>query len=381
MKSESGKKIVIAVGMFDSVHFARWLSLFRDETLEFLLFPSSPNRRIHAQLRNLVDGKSKATYRFAFEFAAVLALPLWLIDRIAQDRLRGLFLKWLIKRYRPHFVHALEMQNAGYILLSAIGKSVEQDRPHIILTNYGSDIFWFARYKKHQAKIRRLLELADTYACECQRDVHLAQSLGFRGRIMPVLPNAGGFCKEELEYPFSELPARSTIAIKGYQGWVGRAAVAIDALELIHSEVGQFVIEIYSCNAITLRLARKLSRRTGLTVIAHRKQALTHSEMLAMFRRSIVYVGISESDGISTSLLEAMACGAIPVQTSTACCDEWFTETGVRVETISPDEIAKSIILALRIAENPENREVNLRTIKVRASQARIKKAALQYYL
>jgi len=380
MTSESGKTIVIAVGMFDSVHFAKWLELFRDEPIDFLLFPSSPNRSIHAQLRTLVDRQSTATYRYAFNLAAVLSLPLWLIDRIAQDRLRGYLLRRLIKRHGPNFVHALGIQSAGYILLSALGKSDERGRPKIIVTNYGSDIFWFARFEKHKAKIRRLLEMADTYACECQRDVSLAQSLGFRGRIMPVHPNAGGFSKAELEHPLSELPARSTIAVKGYQGWVGRAALAIEALELIHSQVSHFEIEIYSCNAITVRLARKLSRRTGLKVIAHRKHALTHTEVLEMFRRSIVYVGISESDGISTSLLEAMACGAIPVQTSTACCDEWFTETGVRVETISPQEIAKSILLALRIAENPENRGVNWRTISKRASQARIQASALQYY-
>jgi hypothetical protein len=39
----------------------------------------------------------------------------------------------------------------------------------------------------------KLLVLADIYSCECQRDVALAKSLGFNGRVLPIIPNAGEF--------------------------------------------------------------------------------------------------------------------------------------------------------------------------------------------
>ena len=381
MTSSPGRKVVIAVGMFDSVHFARWLKQFRHEPLDFLLFPSSPSRRTNAQLLSLVNGTGNASYRYAFSLSNVLGLPMWIIDRVFNNWLRGNLLRVLVERYQPDFIHALEMQNAGYVLLKAFDKNVKGKRPHIILTNYGSDIFWFSRFESHRSKIRNLLKLADTYACECHRDVELAKSLGFRGRVMPVLPNAGGFVKADLEYASSELPKRSTIAVKGYQGWAGRAVVALEALELVAPQVSQYIIEIYSCNAITLRFARRLSRRSGLNIIAHRKGSLTHTEMLSVFRRSIAYIGISATDGISTSMLEAMAFGAIPVQTATACCNEWFTDTGVRVETISPEAVAEAILAALELAKDPANAERNRQTIKQKASDERVKEAALKYYL
>jgi glycosyltransferase involved in cell wall biosynthesis len=46
--------------------------------------------------------------------------------------------------------------------------------------------------------------------------------------------------------------------------------------------------------------------------------------LLAIIGRSLIYVGTSKTDGISTSMLEALASGATPVQTDTACAAEWF---------------------------------------------------------
>ena len=41
------KKILI-VAMADSVHTARWLRQFDSDEIEFVLFPSTPHRRIHS---------------------------------------------------------------------------------------------------------------------------------------------------------------------------------------------------------------------------------------------------------------------------------------------------------------------------------------------
>jgi glycosyltransferase involved in cell wall biosynthesis len=41
-------------------------------------------------------------------------------------------------------------------------------------------------------------------------------------------------------------------------------------------------------------------------------------------RRSSAYIGLSKSDGISTSMIEAMSQGAIPIQSDTSCANEWI---------------------------------------------------------
>jgi hypothetical protein len=45
--------------MADSVHSARWLSQFIDQSIDFSLFPSSLHRRIHPILRSLIASTSK----------------------------------------------------------------------------------------------------------------------------------------------------------------------------------------------------------------------------------------------------------------------------------------------------------------------------------
>jgi glycosyltransferase involved in cell wall biosynthesis len=99
-----------------------------------------------------------------------------------------------------------------------------------------------------------------------------------------------------------------------------------------------------------------------------------------MFARSKIYVGLSESDGISTSMLEAMAMGAIPVQTSTACCDEWFGDSGVAVHEITVPAVKNAIREGLKLAEDPANAEKNLETITARAGAEMVKKIALAFY-
>lgn len=372
-------KRVVAVGMFDSVHFARWLEQFQDQNLSFILFPSSPHRRIHPKIENLLRNKVQATYSLV-PLSRYFGLPLWIIDKFVDNLFRGWLLKRVIRSAKPDYVHALELQNAGYLVLKSLGGS----RPNhlkVIVTNYGSDIFWFRSFPKHLQKIKALLSIADVYSAECERDIVLAKELGFVGITMPVRPNAGGFSAEILNAPLTDASERKIIAVKGYHGWVGRAYVAIEAISLIADELAKYRVVFYSCNLSTVRLAKKLSKTTGLDIEINRKGSLSHEQMLNLFSRSAVYVGLSESDGISTSLLEAMAMGAVPVQTSTACCDEWFSsETGVSIKKIEPNEVSQGILRALEMSKQGVAADNNRETIRNKASESFVKEASLLYY-
>jgi len=372
-------KKVVAVGMFDSVHFARWLEQFQDQEISFILFPSSPHRRIHPKLSMLLNSNGRAHYSLT-PLSRYFGLPLWILDKLLDNASRGLLLKRVILKAKPEFVHALELQNAGYLVLKSLGKSKPENLKSIF-TNYGSDIFWFRRFPKHLQKLKALLNLADIYSAECDRDIALARELGFDGTTMPVRPNAGGFSEQVLNAPLTEAAERKTIAIKGYHGWVGRAHVAIESISLIASQLREYRVVFYSSNLSTARLARKLAKRTGLDIETNKKGALSHEQMLNLFSRSAVYVGLSESDGISTSLLEAMAMGAVPVQTSTACCDEWFSEeTGVAIKNIEAGEVSKGILRALELAKLGLAAQKNRETIKNKASESFVKEASLLYY-
>ena len=366
------------MAMLDSIHTARWLGQFQSEEIDFFLFPSSPQRRIRPELKDLLKSRGKATYRIQ-PWAQWFALPLWIADKAFKNFFRATILRSAIRTFQPDFLHALEIQNAGYLVLDSLPKQ-RSVRPRIIVTNWGSDIYWFRRFPKHESKLRLLLEASDFYSAECQRDVKLAHELGFTGQVLPVIPNAGGFDLNLLDGPVKSIADRKLIAIKGYHGWVGRAKVALGAVERISESLAGLEIVVYSANSTVGRVARRVSRKTGLPVKIHKKGALSHSQMLNLFADSKIYVGISESDGISTSLLESMAMGTIPVQTSTSCCDEWFQDSGVSVSEISQSAVAGAIIQGLSLAGSQANSDKNREIIRQRANAQDVLVKAKAFY-
>lgn len=369
---------VVAVGMMDSVHFARWLKIFAAEPLDFFIFPSTPNRSVHPMLKELLESQGPASYR-TFSLGPKALLPLHIIDSVLGNAIRALLLRNLIKKNRPDFVHSLEIQHAGYITSRAF-RGLAGAKPIFILTNYGSDIFWFSRFRKHKKRIVTTLMQADRYSAECERDVRLAKSLGFAGETMPVFPNAGGFSEAQLAGDLLEPSRRNLILVKGYQGWVGRALFALKALALLSPYLQNYQIHVYSCNLSTIWSASRIRRKTGLNIVTYPKGALSHNEVLDKFSQALVYLGVSLSDGISTSLIEAMALGAIPVQTSTSCCDEWFGSSGVSIQNISVEEIATGILQAIDIARTTNSAQINRETVRAKASSESIHLRAALFY-
>jgi len=161
---------------------------------------------------------------------------------------------------------------------------------------------------------------------------------------------------------------------------VGRAKISLEAVGEMSEELQEFQIVVYSANRSVLKLARQVRKQAGLEIEVFAKGAMSHKQVLEMFAKSSIYVGLSESDGISTSMLEAMAMGAIPVQTSSACCDEWFGASGVAVHDITVPATKDAIRQGLKLAEDPSNAEKNLKTIKSKASAEAVKAIALKFY-
>jgi len=291
-------------------------------------------------------------------------------------------LRKILKKTKPDFVHALELQHGGYITSRALEDT--SVKTPFIATNYGSDIYWFQQFPTHLSKIRKLLSRADRYSAECNRDVELAKELGFSGEVMPVFPNAGGFTEEQLNRELIPTSQRKVIAIKGYEGWVGRASVAVEALYSLTEELKDLKIVFYSCNSKTIRLAKQLKRRTNLNLEWHGKGQLSHSQMLDLFASARVYVGISLSDGISTSLLEAMAMGAFPIQTSSACTEDWFeTEKGgVALKDATPENLIFALNYALALPKNiaEEICDRNRKVIYQYSHAAAIRHSSTKFY-
>jgi hypothetical protein len=287
-----------------------------------------------------------------------------------------------IQEYQPDIIHSLEFQHAGYLALIAkerIGSSF----PVWIATNWGSDIYHFRKIAEHETKIRKILNLCDYYSGECERDVHIAREMGFTGKVLPVLPNAGGIAIDAIYTLRSPGPIsdRKFIMIKGYQGWSGRALVALEAIKLCKESLGGYTIVVYSASQNVQAESKKLSRETGIKITV--LPQCSHEEILRMFGKSRLYIGLGISDGISTSLLEAMVMGAFPIQSCTACADEWIIDgkSGFIVPPEDPELVAGAIQKALtddslvNLAD-----EINAKTARERLDTSVIKPQVVKLY-
>ncbi len=161
---------------------------------------------------------------------------------------------------------------------------------------------------------------------------------------------------------------------------MGRAKVALQAVEAIATDLKAYRLVVYSANRGTIKLAKQIAKRTGLDISIFGKGKLSHNQVLELFACAKIYVGLSLSDGISTSLLESMAMGAIPVQTATACCDEWFTDSGVKVTEITVDGVQKAILAGLKLAENQAQSDRNREIIRTKADADDVAKIAQGFY-
>jgi glycosyltransferase involved in cell wall biosynthesis len=284
--------------------------------------------------------------------------PLTLAERGRLDLLgdqpdRAAVLARLIRRLRPDIVHSLEFQHAGYIVLAARERLRGDEMPIWIASNYGSDISLFGHLPEHRARIRALLAAVDVHLCECARDLRLGREFGFTGMEAPLIPVGGGWDLDAAAVyraPGST-SRRRVIALKSYEGWAGRAGVALEALRRCGDLLAGYALVLYLASHEFGERAARMTAGTGLRVehAGGRPGWVNYEQMLALHGRARVSIGLSIADGISTSLLEAMLMGSFPIQSHTACADEWIADgvSGLLVHPEDPQPLAHAIRRAL----------------------------------
>ncbi len=168
--------------------------------------------------------------------------------------------------------------------------------------------------------------------------------------VLPVIPSAGGFDLEmadRLRQP-GPVSARRLIMLKGYQHWAGRALVGLRALERCADLLRGYEVAIYGASPDVVLAAGLFSQSTGVRTTIVPKDS-PHAEILGKHGQARISIGLSISDAISTSFLEALVMGSFPIQSWTACADEWIEDGrgGLLVPPEDPDLIEQAIRRAL----------------------------------
>jgi glycosyltransferase involved in cell wall biosynthesis len=380
------RKLILVVAMLDSIHTARWLSQFQNQEIDFLIVGSKKHKSLHPNLIQLLKSHEEAQFELAHfrnfrGFAGYLDFLFFIfLPRFFQIDLRQKKLTSLLNKKTFDCVHALEIQGAGYLVDRALRNS--KVKVKFILTNWGSDIYYFQEDADHKIAIQSALQSATHYSAECRRDYVLARSLGFVGIELPCMPNAGGFNLQLIQNQ-TLASTRKSIVAKAYGGDFGRGDIVVESLSQILHRFNNTSVFLYSVTEDLIETVEELRIRFPDRVqYSGRRSPLSRDQMRELFLESRVYVGASRSDGISTSFLEALISGCYPVQTNTSCANEWV-DSGAIASLVGMDVRQISTALELALTNDllvDQAQEDNKRIAESHLSSDVIRPLALTFY-
>jgi glycosyltransferase involved in cell wall biosynthesis len=164
----------------------------------------------------------------------------------------------------------------------------------------------------------------------------------------------------------------SVIITRNLCDWY-RIDVVVKALALARSEVNELTGNIVGDGDAAQDL-RQLADGLGMADVVEFPGRVPHEELPGLLGRSSIYVSAVRTDGVSASLLEAMATGCFPIVRDNAANRHWVEHgrNGLLVADGSPAAYAEAITMACRDHELLANAaRLNREIVTERADSAR----------
>jgi glycosyltransferase involved in cell wall biosynthesis len=305
-------------------HVRRWTGYFHERGHEVLLLSFEnvegcpfPARKLRAHLPTKILGYSSAMGSLKEELAS----------------------------FRPDIVSALYLGGYGLIAAKSGFRS-------LAVSSLGSDLLVdYPSSIVHRLQIRYVLKKADLVITDAEELSRIAIAIGARPE--KILKAYMGI-DETIFFP----PGRTR---RDENGRGGRPRVVstrnlypiygvdllVDAAPVIREKRDTLFI-MCGDGPERSRLEEKV-KRLGLEKSFVFKGTLKPAGIAKELRAADVYVSTSTSDSTSVSLLEAMACGALPVVTDLAANREWITDgdNGFIIPTGNPSALADAVLRAI----------------------------------
>ena len=350
-------KSIILIGMINSPHFQRWVKATLDSNSveNVFIFPS--DRFMNVPDFFVLQSKSLKVIALPGPKVIVFYISLFL-DTFVGIKWRSIMLQRTIRRVKPQILHFHEMQHSAYIF-NSISDDISNENIKKIVSSWGSDLVIYSkigsslspegdRNINHVEQISQLLEWADVVTAERESEYLDATRLGFNGDFLAPIYTTVGMKIPDLGLNLGQAPSlRSQLIIKGYQHDAGRALNALEAISRCLAEIKDFQIAIYSASESVKIQAELMAFETGLNIRII--PMVTHGELLAEFAKSRVYIGLSTSDGLSTSMVESMSAGCFPIQSVNSSATHFLTpgESGFIVNPWDIEDIAAKVRIAI----------------------------------
>jgi len=268
----------------------------------------------------------------------------------------------IVREIQPDLVHAMRIPYEG--MLSA---AADPTAP-LLISVWGNDFTLHAPTTPLMSKYTRTAIIrAHALHTDCYRDLKLAFEWGFsRDKLSIVLPGSGGVQKE-LFYPpelkslvgtaglknnkkddFNKIENKykqSVINPRGFRAYV-RNDVFFKSIPIIlkHKPTAHFVCPAMAGEPVAHQWVQSLGITKNVTLLPDQNRI----QMSELYRKSRVFVSPSMHDGTPNTLLEAMACGCIPVAGDIESLREWITPglNGLLFDPSDPIDLANAILAA-----------------------------------
>ena len=339
------------VGWGHHVHTERWVNRFADADFDL----------------SVISFSRKGNYPRGVRQFNLMALP------FNSHRLRMAALRMLFAYLRPDIVH---VHYAGFLVNVAPcwqGK--------LVVTVWGSDIYRSHVIEDQQRRlIAEYLPRAKLVTCDSE-DLRTAIR-EFCPSVAPVTEVVQWGVDTEL---FS--PSSTPGAIAERLGLIGctvflsprnfyplyRLLEIVRAFAQVATRLPDAVLLMkrYAAEADYTHAVDALIDELGVRSRVHILEQVEYSEMPDFYRSGAVMVSVPESDGTPMSLLEAMACGCLPIVSDLPSLREWVVdgENGRVVPVGDVDALSEAM---LAMASSDARQRIvahNLALVRERASQ------------
>lgn len=287
-------------------------------------------------------------------------------------------LRQAVEEIGPDLVHALRIPYEG-MLAAATLQGLELP---LLISVWGNDFTLHAASTPLMRRnTRRALQRANALQADCQRDVRLAREWGFAAqKPAVVLPGAGGV---QSEIFYSDLnPVREPVIInpRGFRAYVNNAAFFNAIPRVLEAQPRARFL----CPAMQEEpQARQWTAELGIASSVDLLPRQERSQMAHLFRQARVVVSPSNHDGTPNTLLEALACGCLPVAGDLESIREWITPeaNGLLVDPNDPQALAQAMLRAIADEELVERaRRINTELILRRADYRAVMQQAEDFY-
>ena len=336
------------------IHTRRWLEWFAKRGHEVHLIDLGPPSRSIKKI--IVDGVISRGHLRSFRY----------LTKIVRVRK-------IIKRINPDILHTFFIDDSGYLAwLSGF-------HPYIV-TVMGSDLRILpekSRIGLGRALIRRTLKNADLV-------ISVTEDLRERAIRFGVLPEKSHINLWGIDFGLfhpnidvSELKKKlgiesSPVILSARQfAPIYNIDVLVKSIPLICEKLpnAKFVFCGSGYGESDLkRLVRELRIEKSVRFVGYR----LYSEMPRFFNLADVVVSVTSSDGTPSSLLEAMACGAVPVVSDIPPYHEWIIDerNGLIVPVRDEKALSKAILkLLFDRSTMKEIARTNLRLVEEKVNQ------------